>query len=147
MYIEHFSYEGYISFICSFTYSASICYVSSTDQVLFWKLGYIGEYEKNFFFALVTLTSRGCLLSRFNRVRLFVTPWAVARQAPLSMGFSRQEYWSVLACPPLGDLPNPGIEPGFPMSAALAGGFFTTSATWEALSWVVINKLINKDEK
>ena len=76
-----------------------------------------------------------------------MTPWAVARQAPLSMGFSRQEYWRVLACPPLGDLPNPGIEPGFPISTALAGGFFTTSATWEALSWVVINKLINKDEK
>ena len=51
-----------------------------------------------------------------SRVRLFVTPWTVARQAPLSMGFSRQEYWSGLPFPSLGDLPNPGIEPG---SAAL----------------------------
>ena len=52
-----------------------------------------------------------CILSHFSRVRLFVTPWTVARQAPLSMGFSRQEYWSSLPCPPPGDLPNPGIEP------------------------------------
>ena len=48
------------------------------------------------------------------------------------MGFSRQEYWSRLPFPPPGDLPNPGIEPTFLMSLALAGGFFTTSATWEA---------------
>ena len=54
----------------------------------------------------------------------------VAQQAPLSMGFCRQEYWSGLACPPLGDLPNPGIELAYP---ALAGRFLTTSATWEAL--------------
>ena len=70
------------------------------------------------------------LLSRFSRVQLLVTPWTVAYQAPLSMGFARQEYWSGLPCPPPGDLPNPGIEPD---SLALAGGFFTTSTTWEAL--------------
>ena len=46
----------------------------------------------------------------FSRVRLFATPWTAARQAPLSMGLSRQEYWSGLPCPPPGDLPNPGIE-------------------------------------
>ena len=49
-----------------------------------------------------------------NRVQLFVTPWTVAYQAPLSMGFSRQEYWSGLPFPSPGDLPNPGIEPRFP---------------------------------
>ena len=49
------------------------------------------------------------------------------------MGFSWQEYWSGLPCPPPRDLPNPGIEPTPPVSAALAGGFFTTSTTWEAL--------------
>ena len=49
-----------------------------------------------------------------SRVRLFATPWAVAYQAPLSMGFSRQEYWSGLPFPSPGDLPNPGIEPGSP---------------------------------
>ena len=50
------------------------------------------------------------MLSRFSRVRLFVTPWTVARQAPLSVGFSRQEYWSGLPCPPPGDRPDPGME-------------------------------------
>ena len=49
-----------------------------------------------------------------SRVWLFVTPWTVAYQAPLSMGFSRQEYWSALPFPSPGDLPNPGIEPGSP---------------------------------
>ena len=53
----------------------------------------------------------------------FVTPWTAALQAPLSMGFPRQEYWSGLPFPSPGDLPNPGIKP---MSPALAGGFFTT---------------------
>ena len=47
-------------------------------------------------------------------------------------GFSRQEYWSGLPCPPPGNLPKPGIEPTSLMSPALTGGFFTTSATWEA---------------
>ena len=57
--------------------------------------------------------------------------WTVAHQVPLSMGFSRQEYWSGLPCPPLGDLPDPGTKPTSLTSPALAGGFFTTSATWE----------------
>ena len=51
-----------------------------------------------------------CMLSHFSRVWLFATPWTVAHQAPLSVGFSRLEYWSGLPCPPLGDLPDPGIE-------------------------------------
>ena len=51
------------------------------------------------------------LLSCSSQVQLFVTPWTVAHQAPLSMGFSRQEYWSGLPCPPPGDLPSPGIKP------------------------------------
>ena len=72
-----------------------------------------------------------CVLSCFSRVWLFVTPWTVACQAPLSMGFSRKEYWSGLPCPPPGDLPNLGIEPRSLMSPALADGFFTTSTTWE----------------
>ena len=50
----------------------------------------------------------------------------------LSMGLSRQEYWRELPCPSPGDLPDPGIEPASLMSPALAGGFFTTSAAWEA---------------
>ena len=51
-----------------------------------------------------------CMLSHLSCVQLFVTLWTVACQAPLSMGFSRQEHWSGLLCPPPGDLPNPGIK-------------------------------------
>ena len=72
------------------------------------------------------------MLSHFSHVWLFATPWTVAHLAPLSMGFSRQEYWSGLPCPPSWDLPNPGIEPVSLMSSALAGKFFTTSTTWKA---------------
>ena len=54
-------------------------------------------------------------------------------KAPLSVGFSGQQYWSGLPCPPSGDLPDPGIEPVSLMSPALAGGFSTTSTTWDAL--------------
>ena len=60
------------------------------------------------------------------------TPWTAARQAPPSVGFSRQEYWSGLPCPCPGDLLDPGTEPMSLMSPALAGRFFTTGATWEA---------------
>ena len=55
----------------------------------------------------------------------------IAGQVLWSMGFSRQEYWSELPCPSPGNLPNPGNEPSSPLSPALAGGFFPTSAAWE----------------
>ena len=64
------------------------------------------DWSKSISFSFLSL-----LLSR---VRLFATPWTVAYQAPPSMGFSRQEYWSGLPFPSPGDLPNPGIEPGSP---------------------------------
>ena len=70
--------------------------------------------------------------SCFSRVQLFATLQPVACQAPLSMGFSRQEYWSGLPCPSPGDLPDPEIEPVSPMSPVLAGGYSTTSTIWEA---------------
>ena len=54
-------------------------------------------------------------------------PWAVARQAPLSIGFFRQEYWSGVPFPTLGNLPDPGIKPKSPASPALAGAFLTTA--------------------
>ena len=72
-----------------------------------------------------------CMLSCFSRVWLFATLWSVARKTPLSMEFSRQEYWSGLPCAPPEDLPDPGIKPESPRSPELGGGFFTTSATWE----------------
>ena len=58
----------------------------------------------------------------------FVTPWTAACQAPLSVGFSRQEYWSGLPFPSPGNLPDPGIEPSSPVSPSLAGRFFTTES-------------------
>ena len=60
----------------------------------------------------------------------FATPWTVACQAPLTMRFSRQEYWSGLPCPAPGDLSHSGTEPESHMSPELAGEFFTTSSTW-----------------
>ena len=69
---------------------------------------------------LLMLVCCYCLVAKSNS---FATPWTVAHQAPLSMGCSRQEYWSGLPFPSPGDLPDPGIEHASP---ALAGGFFTT---------------------
>ena len=77
-----------------------------------------------------------CMLSCQNGVQLFTTLWTVAHQAPLSMGFSRQEHWSGLPGSPPGDLSNPGIKPTSLMSPALAAGFFTTNATWEAQAFL-----------
>ena len=67
-----------------------------------------------------------CMLSCFRQVQLFATLWIVACQSPLSIGFSRQEYWKGLLCPPPGDLPDPGIEPAFPAAPALRKDSFTT---------------------
>ena len=72
------------------------------------------------------------VLSHFSHVRLSVTLWTVAHQPALSMGFSRQEYWSGLLCPSPGGLPNPGIKPLSHVSW-IGRRFFTISTTWEAL--------------
>ncbi|XDA85385.1 hypothetical protein R6Z07F_015161 [Ovis aries] len=76
-------------------------HISQTVQViLIWVVKYY------------TLGKALCVCVLVSHVRLFVAPWTVARQVHLSMGFSRQEYWSVLPFPTPGDLPDPGIEPG-----------------------------------
>ena len=73
------------------------------------------------------VSMRACMLSHFSHVQPFMTPWTVAYQAPVSMGFSRQEYWSGFPCLPPGDLPNPGIKLGStalqvdPLSVKLPG--------------------------
>ena len=69
------------------------------------------------FLLIVKFTYRVCLLSR---VWLFATPWTVAHQVPLSMGFSRQKYWNRLLFPPPGNLPDPGIKPTSPVSPAIS---------------------------
>ena len=81
------------------------------------------------------LTLYMCVLRHFSCVWLFVILWTAAHQASLSMGFSRQEYWSGLPCPPPEDLPDPGIKLTSVTSPALIGGFFTTIAAWENLDW------------
>ena len=68
-----------------------------------------------------------CVLAKWLQSCLTLTLWTIAGQAPLSMGFSKQEYWSGLPCPPPGDLPDPGIKPMSLTSPALACGLFTTT--------------------
>ena len=88
------------------------------------------------------------MLSRFSHVWLFASPSAVAHQASLSMGFSRQQYWSGWPCLPPGDHPNPRIKPACTMSPALAGGFLVYFSTkWDAhyIRYIVlINKFSRK---
>ena len=69
------------------------------------------RHPLGFFFLTYPRWIRECALSHFSCDQLSVTLWTVAHQGPLSMGFSRQEYWSGLPCPPPGDFPNPGIKP------------------------------------
>ena len=95
-----------------------------------------------------------CMSSCFSHVQLFATLWTVACQAPLSMGFSRQEYWSGLPSPTPGDLPNPGIKCMSLMSPALAGRFFTTRTTcsgvWKKMNtylWLSLKKWLNVKKK
>ena len=76
---------------------------------------------------------------------VFVASWTAAGQAPLSVEFFRQRYWSGLPFPTLGHLPDPGIKPASLVSPALPGGFFTTSATWEAHT--MGNNLVIKRDK
>ena len=92
--------------------------IGSSESLLLWT---VMEVPPLLF--LESLLPPACMLSHFSHVQHFATLWTVARQAPLSMGFSKQVYWSGLAFPPPGDLPDPRIKPESP---ALAGRFFTT---------------------
>ena len=86
---------------------------------------------------------RACMLSCCSHVRLFVISGTIALQAPLSIGFSRQEYWRGLLCPPPGDLPNSGIKLAFLMSPALAGRiFFLPSAPPGKPLWYLVGIFI-----
>ena len=76
-------------------------------------------FLRRFLVILVPLVVCACMLNHFSHVWLFATLWTVAHQTPLSVGFSRQEYWSGLPCSPLGILPDPGIEPASPVTPEL----------------------------
>ena len=82
------------------------------------------------------------MLNYLSCVQLFEILWTIAHQAPLSMEFPRQEYWSGLPSLPPGNLSDPGIKPLSLISSALAGRFFTTSYTWEDLSVNIYPNLI-----
>ena len=97
----------------------------------------------------ICLVSQGmamCILSHFSRVWLCMTLWTMTQQAPLSTGFSRQEYWSGLPCPPPGHLPNLGIECMSLMSPALAARSFTTSATWEVQGMALLGVIMEMEQ-
>ena len=103
--------------------------------------GYITPISKVAFVFGFKIKHMCAVLSRFSHIWLFATLWPAACQAPISTGFSRQEYWSGLTCPPLRDLPHPEIEPASLTSPALAGGFFATCATlWDELIIHLANK-------
>ena len=86
----------------------------------------------SYWLSLNLFLTKGCCCSQLlSRVRLFAAQWTVDHQAPLSMEFSKQEYWSRLPFPTPGDPPDLGTEPASLASPALAGRFFTTSATWD----------------
>ena len=95
-----------------------------------------------------------CCAQSLSHVQLCVTLWTTAHQAPLSMGFSRQEYWSGLPCPPPGDLPNPGMNLGLPhcrqnlfcLNCQVIAGLFVTPQTWKATAVALtlwVDKQIN----
>ena len=92
-------------------------------------------------FFIVWATMHACMLSHFSCAQLFATQGTTIRQTLLSLGFSRQEYGNGLPCPSPEYLPDPGIKPTSLLSPALAGKFFTTSATWGAteLPYRVLN--------
>ena len=98
-----------------------------TSQYLIWKCR---AYSRERWYMYTYVCACICA-SYFSHVRLFVIPWTVAWQTPLSVVFFKQEYRSGLPCPPPGDLPNSGVKSAFLVSPALADGFFTTSATRE----------------
>ena len=88
---------------------------------------YISSTISRFIFSMASCLNDLYSFSRLlSHVQLFVTSWTVAHQAPLSMGFSRQEHWSGLPFPSPGDLPNPGIEPRSP---ALQAGSFPSESS------------------
>ena len=101
----------------------------ATHGIFVWEIQIPWTEEPGRLQSMWSLLACACILSHFSHIWLFVTLWTVVHQAPLPTGFSRQEYWSGLPCPPPGHLPDPGMEP---RSLTLAGGFFTSRASWEA---------------
>ena len=112
--------------------------MATHSSILAWRIPWVEKSRtrlSNFHFHFHSIRRscfrHACVLGCFSHVQLFATAWTIAHQAPLSLGFPRQEYWSGLPFPSPGALPNPEIEPGTP---ALADGFFTTEPPGKPLS-------------
>jgi len=124
----------YIYNMAATYFSRFIVYPSlpSTYVCMFVTLSYLQVTHMHTYTQIHTNKNNACVYA-LSCVQLFGALWTAAYQASLSVEFSRQKYWSGLPCPPPGDLPDPGIKPESLASPALAGTFFTTSTTWEAL--------------
>ena len=91
------------------------------------------------------MLKHGCVCAwLLSCVRLFATPWTIAHQAPLSMGVSRQEYWSGLPCPPPGDLPNPGIKPRSPV---LQADSLSSEPLGKFTVWINLENIVLSEKK
>ena len=107
-------------------------WLGSVGKFLDWDWTF--EHWEKWFFVLCMLM-HSCMLSHFSRVWLFVILWTVALQVPLSMGFSRQEYWSGLPCLPPGHFPDPGIKPVSPAATALKSSSLPLSQQGSSASY------------
>ena len=110
--------------------------IANGDEVMkmFYKFAHTCEFLNIFELYTVVVLYDVCVCAQsLGHVLLFVTPWTVAHQAPLSMEFSRQEYWSGLLFPSPGDLPDPGIEPVFSCFSRISMQILYHCATWEAV--------------
>ena len=103
-----------------------------SDMKIFLNLPY---FLKKFFHLCYRFTSHSVYMHArsLQLCPTFSALWTIAHKVPLSLGFSRHEYWGGFPCPPPEDLPDPGMETTSPVSPALEGGVFTTSTAWEAL--------------
>ena len=128
--MENFSRDGNIRPLC-LPPEKSVCRSRRNSEYWTWNNGLVPNWERSTYFKAVYCNRASFTYMQNVCVGCSVmsdsaTPWTVAHQALLSMGFSRQEYWSGLPFLSPGDLPNPGIKPAFPVSSTLAGEFFTT---------------------
>jgi len=141
--------------ICQFSFGIWIWHPTTSFVYFFswWKWGFYSFIQHPFLLSFLPACLPVISLAAFFgfndyvRVRsvvchvwLFATTWTVARQAPLSMGFSRQEYWSGLPCHPPGDLPDPGIAPSCfaGIVSCFAGRFFTAEPPGRPLQWLQV---------
>ena len=109
-----YSFKKYTCYLISVHWLCALCLSQWAYVINLRKISHCGKQSCGVW---------GCLLSH---IWFFASPWTLARQTPLSMGFPREEYWSGSPFPSPGDLLHPGIEPASPVSPALAGDFFTT---------------------